>query len=91
MRPLESIKNTHGSVWSRHSRTSGLSYRVAKRTDIFATALFHRMAVKGIRDLDLSYTPPFSAPWDPVHVAADAWVVAAAPAARTVSSPSARR
>jgi NADPH-dependent 2,4-dienoyl-CoA reductase/sulfur reductase-like enzyme len=52
------------------------SAEVAKRIDIFATALFHRMAVKGISELDLSYTPPFSAPWDPVQVAADAWVLA---------------
>ncbi len=54
------------------------SAEVAKRIDIFAAALFHRMAVKGISDLDLSYTPPFSSPWDPVQVAADAWVLAAA-------------
>jgi hypothetical protein len=32
------------------------------RIDLFATAIFHRMAVKGLSDLDLSYTPPFSAP-----------------------------
>jgi NADPH-dependent 2,4-dienoyl-CoA reductase/sulfur reductase-like enzyme len=52
------------------------SAEVAKRIDIFAAALFHGMPVKGISDLDLSYTPPFSAPWDPVQVAADAWVLA---------------
>ncbi|MBO0682849.1 MAG: FAD-dependent oxidoreductase [Candidatus Dormibacteraeota bacterium] len=47
---------------------------VAKRIDIFATALFHRMTVDAISDLDLSYTPPFSAPWDPVQTAAQDWV-----------------
>ena len=26
--------------------------------------------------LDLSYTPPVSAPWDPVQAAADAWAEA---------------
>jgi NADPH-dependent 2,4-dienoyl-CoA reductase/sulfur reductase-like enzyme len=47
--------------------------QVAKRIDIFATALFHAMTVDGLSDLDLSYTPPFSAPWDPVQVAAQEW------------------
>jgi hypothetical protein len=27
-------------------------------------------------DLDLSYTPPFSSPWDPVQMSAQAWVKA---------------
>ena len=26
-----------------------------------------------ISDLDLSYTPPLSSPWDPVQMAAQAW------------------
>jgi NADPH-dependent 2,4-dienoyl-CoA reductase/sulfur reductase-like enzyme len=47
---------------------------VAKRIDIFATALFHRMTVDGINDLDLSYTPPLGAPWDAVQEAAQAWL-----------------
>jgi NADPH-dependent 2,4-dienoyl-CoA reductase/sulfur reductase-like enzyme len=47
---------------------------VAKRIDIFATALFHRMKVEGLIDLDLSYTPPLSSPWDPVQMAALDWV-----------------
>lgn len=46
---------------------------VAKRIDVLATALFHEMTVDAINDLDLSYTPPFSAPWDPVQVAAQDW------------------
>ncbi len=46
---------------------------VSKRIDIFATALFHSMTVEGMSDLDLSYTPPFSSPWDPVQMAAQAW------------------
>lgn len=46
---------------------------VAKRIDIFATALFHGMRVADISDLDLSYTPPLSSPWDPVQMAAQAW------------------
>lgn len=46
---------------------------VAKRIDVFATALFHGMAVDGITDLDLSYTPPFGSPWDAVQLATQAW------------------
>jgi len=46
---------------------------VAKRNDIFATALFHGMSVEDFNDLDLSYTPPLSSPWDPVQLAAQAW------------------
>jgi NADPH-dependent 2,4-dienoyl-CoA reductase/sulfur reductase-like enzyme len=38
---------------------------VSKRIDVFATALFHRMDVEELSDLDLSYTPPLSSPWDP--------------------------
>ncbi len=53
---------------------------VAKRIDIFAAALFHGMSVDGFNDLDLSYTPPLSSPWDPVQIAAQAWC-------RKVSSP----
>ena len=45
---------------------------VAKRIDIFATALFHGMTIDAISDLDLSYTPPLSSPWDPVQIAAQA-------------------
>jgi NADPH-dependent 2,4-dienoyl-CoA reductase/sulfur reductase-like enzyme len=46
---------------------------VSKRVDVFATALFHDMKVAELSDLDLSYTPPLSSPWDPVQMAAQAW------------------
>jgi NADPH-dependent 2,4-dienoyl-CoA reductase/sulfur reductase-like enzyme len=46
---------------------------VSKRVDVFATALFHNMDVEDLSDLDLSYTPPLSSPWDPVQMAADYW------------------
>jgi NADPH-dependent 2,4-dienoyl-CoA reductase/sulfur reductase-like enzyme len=49
---------------------------VAKRVDIFASALFHAMRVEELNDLDLSYTPPVSSPWDPVQMAAQAWLAA---------------
>ena len=47
---------------------------VSKRCDVFATAIFHEMKVEELNDLDLSYTPPFSSPWDPVQVSAQHWV-----------------
>lgn len=47
---------------------------VSKRIDTIATALHHRMRVEDLSELDLSYTPPLSSPWDPVQMAAQAWV-----------------
>lgn len=47
---------------------------VSKRIDIFAAAMFSNMTVEQLSDLDLSYTPPLSSPWDPVQMAAQAWV-----------------
>jgi len=46
---------------------------VSKRIDVFAAALFHRMTVEDLNDLDLSYTPPLGSPWDAVQLAAQAW------------------
>ncbi len=47
---------------------------VAKRIDIFATAIHLGMNVEQVSDLDLSYTPPLSSPWDPVQMATQAWM-----------------
>ena len=49
---------------------------VAKRIDVFATALHLGMTVDAICDLDLSYTPPLGSPWDAVQLAAQAWAKA---------------
>jgi NADPH-dependent 2,4-dienoyl-CoA reductase/sulfur reductase-like enzyme len=49
------------------------SAEVSKRLDIYATAMFHGMRIDQLSDLDLSYTPPLSSPWDPVQIAAQAW------------------
>jgi len=49
--------------------------QVAKRLDILATALYHQMRVDELNDLDLSYTPPLSSPWDPVQMAAQMWAL----------------
>jgi NADPH-dependent 2,4-dienoyl-CoA reductase/sulfur reductase-like enzyme len=42
----------------------------AKRIDVLATALWNRMDVVELLNLDLSYAPPFSPVWDPVLIAA---------------------
>lgn len=48
---------------------------VAKRVDVLATALHHGMLIEQLNDLDLSYTPLVSSPWDPVQQAAQHWLV----------------
>jgi NADPH-dependent 2,4-dienoyl-CoA reductase/sulfur reductase-like enzyme len=40
----------------------------AKRIDTFATALWNRMTVAEMVNMDLSYAPPFSPVWDPVLI-----------------------
>jgi len=32
------------------------------------------MTVEALNDLDLSYTPPLSSPWDPVQMGAQEWM-----------------
>ena len=49
------------------------SAEISKRLDILATALFHNARIADLCDLDLSYTPPLSSPWDPVQMAAMEW------------------
>lgn len=58
---------------------------VAKRVDVVAAALHRGMRVDDLNDLDLSYTPPVSSPWDPLQVAAQAWL-RSAPASERVAS-----
>jgi NADPH-dependent 2,4-dienoyl-CoA reductase/sulfur reductase-like enzyme len=41
-----------------------------KRIDVLATALWNRMTVAEVAEMDLSYAPPFSPVWDPVLLAA---------------------
>ena len=48
--------------------------QIAKRIDVVAAALYAGMGVDDVSDLDLSYTPPLSSPWDPVQMAAQDWV-----------------
>lgn len=49
---------------------------IAKRSDIFASAIFHQMTVSEFSDLDLAYSPPIAAPWDAVQQATQAWEAA---------------
>lgn len=51
----------------------GYGTEISKRIDIFAAAIHHGTTVDAISDLDLSYTPPLSSPWDPVQMASQAW------------------
>ena len=44
---------------------------VAKRIDVFATALQNRMTVDEINRLDLSYSPPYSPFYDNILIAAE--------------------
>ncbi len=44
---------------------------VAKRIDVLATALYNKMTVQQIAELDLSYSPPFAPVWDALLVAAN--------------------
>jgi NADPH-dependent 2,4-dienoyl-CoA reductase/sulfur reductase-like enzyme len=46
-------------------------FGVAKRVDVLATALHHRLTVPDLQRLDLSYAPPFAPVWDPILVAAN--------------------
>lgn len=46
---------------------------ISKRVDIIATAIFNGMKMGEISDLDLSYTPPFGSPWDPLQMATQEW------------------
>ena len=41
---------------------------------LFATAIFNEMTVESLSQLDLSYTPPLSSPWDPVQSASQVWI-----------------
>ncbi|VDG20456.1 NADH oxidase (putative) [Lactobacillus plantarum WCFS1] [Lactiplantibacillus mudanjiangensis] len=49
---------------------------VAKRNDVYATAIFNQATVAEVSDLDLSYSPPLGAPWDAIQAATQAWELA---------------
>ncbi len=57
--------DTHGGRLLGAQLVGRLGAEVAKRIDIYATALFHEMTVEDVEDVDLSYTPPWAAPGTP--------------------------
>jgi NADPH-dependent 2,4-dienoyl-CoA reductase/sulfur reductase-like enzyme len=65
-------KKTHKLLGMQIIGTYGTE--VSKRIDTVATAIHHDMTVEALNDLDLSYTPPLSSPWDPVQMSAQAWI-----------------
>jgi len=46
---------------------------VSKRIDVIAAAIYNGILVEDLCNLDLSYTPPLSSPWDPLQRAAMQW------------------
>jgi NADPH-dependent 2,4-dienoyl-CoA reductase/sulfur reductase-like enzyme len=50
------------------------SAEVSKRADVIATAISSQMTVDDLVKLDLSYTPPTGAPWDPIQTCAQEWL-----------------
>ena len=48
-------------------------HEVSKRVDVLAAAIHQGLRVEELNDLDLSYTPPLSSPWDPLQMAAQDW------------------
>ena len=46
---------------------------VSKRIDTVAASIHNGMNMESLSDIDLSYTPPLSSPWDPIQMAAQAW------------------
>jgi NADPH-dependent 2,4-dienoyl-CoA reductase/sulfur reductase-like enzyme len=50
-----------------------LGSEIAKRVDTIATAIFSKLTVDAVSDLDLSYTPPLGSPWDALQAGAQAW------------------
>jgi NADPH-dependent 2,4-dienoyl-CoA reductase/sulfur reductase-like enzyme len=46
---------------------------ISKRIDVMATAIFNELKIEDLSDIDLSYTPPLSSPWDPLQIASQAW------------------
>jgi hypothetical protein len=50
-----------------------VSSEVSKRVDVMATAIFNKLKMEDLSDINFSYTPPLSSPWDPVQIASQAW------------------
>ncbi len=51
-----------------------VSCEISKRVDVVAAAIYNELKVEDLNDIDLSYTPPLSSPWDPVQISAQQWL-----------------
>ena len=47
---------------------------ISKRIDILAAGLYAGLKIQDLPEMDLSYTPPLSSPWDPIQAAAQSWL-----------------
>ncbi len=65
---LTADKNNHQLLGAQIIGAYGTE--VAKRLDIYATAIYHHMTVEDFSNLDLAYSPVVGAPWDAVQQAA---------------------
>lgn len=65
---LTADKNTHKLIGAQLIGMYGSE--IAKRADVYATAIYNNMTVEEISDLDLTYSPIVGAPWDAVQAAA---------------------
>jgi NADPH-dependent 2,4-dienoyl-CoA reductase/sulfur reductase-like enzyme len=50
-----------------------INAEISKRVDIVAVAIHRGLTLDEFIQMDLSYTPPLSSPWDPLQMAAQAW------------------
>lgn len=53
--------------------SGNIGAEISKRIDIIAMAIHKNVTVPEFIQMDLSYTPPLSSPWDPLQMAAQAW------------------
>ncbi len=51
-----------------------INAEVSKRIDIIASAIHKKVTAPEFIQMDLSYTPPLSNPWDPTQMAASEWL-----------------
>jgi NADPH-dependent 2,4-dienoyl-CoA reductase/sulfur reductase-like enzyme len=47
---------------------------ISKRIDILAAGLYAGLKIQDLPEMDLSYTPPLSSPWDPIQATAQSWL-----------------
>ncbi|MGA2091496.1 MAG: FAD-dependent oxidoreductase [Endomicrobiales bacterium] len=53
--------------------SGNINAEISKRIDIVASAIHKNVTIPEFIQMDLSYSPPLSSPWDPTQMAAQAW------------------